>query len=142
VAIVTSFTVAHSVTLALATLGVVDPVGWMVEAAIALSIAYVGVENLVAREVRRRWLVTFAFGLVHGFGFAGILREMELERAGLVASLVSFNVGVELGQVAIVALLWPVLQRVQRTPHRDRVVRFASAIIVAFGAFWFVERVA
>lgn len=142
VAIVTSFTVAHSITLALAALGVVDPVAWMVEAAIALSIAYVGVENLVAREVRHRWLLTFAFGLVHGLGFAGILREMELERRGLVASLLSFNLGVEIGQVAIVALLWPLLGRLDRTRHRDRVVRLVSAIIAGFGVFWFVERIA
>lgn len=142
VAIVTSFTVAHSISLALAALGIVDPVGWMVEAAIALSIVYVGVENLVAREVRHRWVLTFAFGLVHGLGFAGILREMELERRGLAASLVSFNLGVELGQVAIVALLWPALRMLDRTRHRERVVRFVSAVIVAFGAFWFVERIA
>jgi hypothetical protein len=142
VAIVTSFTVAHSITLALATLGAVDPVGWMVEAAIALSIAYVGIENLVAREVRHRWLLTFAFGLVHGFGFAGILREMELDKGGLVASLVAFNLGVELGQVAIVALLWPALRALQRAAWRERVVRAASAVIVGFGLYWFVERIA
>jgi hypothetical protein len=142
VAIVTSFTAAHSITLALATLRVVEPVGWAVEAAIALSIAYVGLENLVATEVRHRWLITFAFGLVHGLGFAGVLREMDLERRGLAASLIGFNLGVEVGQVAIVALLWPLLRLLHRTPHRDRVVRLASAVIVACGVFWFVERIA
>ena len=141
VAIVTSFTLAHSVTLALATLGLVEPSGRVVEAVIALSIAYVGVENILARRVRHRWLLTFAFGLVHGFGFAGILREMNLERSGLVLSLLSFNLGVELGQVAIVALLWPLLKALHRSARRPQVVRYASAAIALCGLAWFVERV-
>lgn len=141
VLVVTSFTVAHSITLALAALGLVEPAGKVIEAGIAVSIAYVGAENLVAREVRRRWILTFLFGLVHGFGFAGILREMELERAGLVASLLAFNLGVEVGQVAIVALLWPVLRVAQRSRHRDAVVKGVSAVIVLLGLYWFFERV-
>lgn len=138
--IVTSFTVAHSITLALATLGLLDPPGRAVEAAIALSIVYVGVENLVVKEVRHRWMITFLFGLVHGLGFAGVLRAMALPRASLAVSLVAFNVGVEVGQLVIVALLWPLLRRLQKTRHQERVVRFASVVIVAFGLFWLVQR--
>ena len=141
VAIVTAFTVAHSLTLILATLGVFEPVGWVVEAAIALSIAYVGIENRVVEDVKHRWRITFAFGLIHGFGFAGILREMELERGGLIVSLFSFNFGVELGQVTIVALVWPLLRLLQAHPRRRLITRLASSVIVAFGLFWFVERV-
>lgn len=142
VAIVTSFTAAHSLTLALATLGLVEPPSRVVEAVIALSIAWVGIENVVAREVRHRWVLTFAFGLVHGFGFAGVLREMDLGRGGLVLGLLTFNLGVELGQVAIVALLWPALKALHRTQRRPQVVRWASAAIALCGLAWFVERVA
>jgi hydrogenase/urease accessory protein HupE len=140
VAIVTSFTVAHSLTLALATLGVVRPPAGLVEPAIALSIAYVGVENLLVAEVRHRWRITFAFGLVHGLGFASVLREMDLPRGALAASLFTFNLGVEVGQVAIVALMWPLLRRLERTPRRRLVIRLASAVIAAFGLFWFQQR--
>lgn len=142
VAIVTSFTVAHSVTLALATLGLVAPPPRLVEAVIALSIVYVGVENILARRVRRRWLLTFGFGLVHGFGFAGILREMDLARSGVLLGLVTFNLGVEVGQVAIVGVLWPALRAVQQSRHRVAVVRYASAAIAACGLVWLVERLA
>ena len=141
VAIVTAFTVAHSLTLALAVLGLFNPVPWLVEALIALSIAYVGIENLVVREVRHRWVIAFAFGLVHGFGFAGLLHDMDLERGGLLLSLFTFNLGVEIGQVAIVALAWPLLNLVRNSAHRLLIVRVVSAIIVIFGLYWFVERV-
>lgn len=141
VLIVTSFTVAHSLTLALATLGWLHPSGRLIEAAIALSIAYVGLENLLVREVRHRWRLTFAFGLVHGFGFASVLQEMELPRSGLAVSLLTFNLGVELGQVAIVAALWPLLRLLQRSPHRVLVTRLASSLIVAMGLYWLQQRV-
>jgi hydrogenase/urease accessory protein HupE len=141
VAVVTSFTLAHSLTLALATLGLVQPVSWVVEAAIALSIAYVGLENLLVSEVRHRWRITFAFGLVHGFGFASVLREMQLPRSSLMISLFTFNLGVEIGQVVIVALMWPLLRRLERSPQRRLVTRLVSALIVAFGLYWLVERI-
>lgn len=141
VAIVTSFTLAHSLTLALAAFGVVQPQSRAIEAAIALSVAYVGAENLLVKQVRGRWKITFAFGLVHGFGFANVLREMELPRAGLALSLFTFNLGVEVGQVVIVALFWPLLLALDRTPYRRLVMRLASTVIVAFGLFWLVERV-
>lgn len=140
VAIVTSFTLAHSLTLALATLGLVRPAAWLVEPAIALSIAYVGAENLLVREVRRRWRISFGFGLVHGFGFASVLQQMELPRRGLALSLLTFNLGVEIGQVAIVALIWPALRRLERTRYRPLLTRLASGAIVAAGLFWFGQR--
>lgn len=141
VAIVTSFTVAHSLTLALATFGVVEPAARTIEAAIALSIAYIGFENLVVKDVRHRWKIAFLFGLVHGLGFATVLREMHLPRGGLVVSLLTFNLGVEIGQVVIVAAMVPVLRLLHRTAHGQLVTRLASVAILAVGLFWFHRRV-
>ncbi len=140
VIIVTSFTVAHSITLALATLGLIHPVGWIVESAIALSILYVGLENLLVKEVKHRWRLTFTFGLIHGFGFAGLLGEMDLERAGLLLSLFSFNLGVETGQIVIVALAWPLLNSMAKTKYRKPIVNIVSGVISVFGLVWFVQR--
>jgi hypothetical protein len=113
-AIVTSFTVAHSITLIVAALEWVALPPRIVESGIALTIVVVSVENILRRQARHRWLLTFAFGLVHGFGFAHVLREIGLPRGGLILSLLSFNVGVELGQVAVVALLYPVIHILSR----------------------------
>ncbi len=140
VIIVTSFTVAHSITLAMATLGLVHPVGWIVESAIALSILYVGVENILVKEVKYRWRLTFAFGLIHGFGFAGLLQGMDLENAGLILSLFSFNLGVEVGQIAIVVLAWPMLNSIARTKYKRTIVNGVSGVISIFGLIWFIQR--
>jgi len=140
--IVTAFTVAHSVTLILATLGVVSLPPRVVEPAIALSIAYVGAENFFLKSTDRRWIIAFAFGLIHGFGFAGILREMGLPKEGLVRSLLSFNVGVEAGQLAVVAVVLPIILLVRRQAWQRRVVHAASLVIVGLGLYWFVERLA
>ncbi|MDO8678565.1 MAG: HupE/UreJ family protein [Acidobacteriota bacterium] len=140
VAIVSSFTVAHSLTLAAATLGFISPPPRLVEAVIALSIAYVGIENLLAREVRGRWKLAFAFGLVHGFGFANVLREMELPRQALASSLFTFNLGVEIGQLGVVVLLWPLLRWVQGSSYAAPVTRWTSAVITVCGLGWFVQR--
>lgn len=141
VTIVTAFTVAHSVTLAVATLGFVSPPARIVEAVIALSIAYVGVENLFVTAPRRRWQLAFGFGLIHGFGFASILRDMDLPRESLAASLVTFNLGVEMGQLAVVLVAWPLLMRLQRTAHDALIRRGLSAAVTAFGLYWFAERI-
>ena len=138
--IVTAFTLAHSLTLALATLDLVSLPSRPVEAAIALSIAWVALENLVFDRQDGRWRITFAFGLVHGFGFASILREMHLPREGLLASLLAFNLGVEAGQVAVVVLAYPLITAIQRAPGRRAIIGTASAAILVVALFWFVQR--
>jgi hydrogenase/urease accessory protein HupE len=138
--IVTSFTLAHTVTLVLATLGYVRLDVRLVESVIALSIAWVAIENLAVQEHRRRWLLSFGFGLMHGFGFSNVLREMAIPRNVLAWSLASFNVGVELGQVTIVALLWPALVWSRRQTWSGWAVRVASVGIGLMGVYWFVER--
>jgi len=153
VGIVTAFTVAHSLTLALATLGWVVPPPRLIEPLIALSIVAVGVENLLslraplsAERVRaaisHRWRLTFGFGLVHGFGFAGALRALDLPRALLAPSLVTFNLGVELGQLVIVALAWPLLHWLRGVrPMWPVGTRWASAAVAGLGVYWLLERV-
>ncbi len=139
--IITAFTLAHSVTLALAVLEVVTLPDRLVEAVIALSIAAVAAENLVLRPVvARRWLVSFAFGLVHGFGFSSVLREIGLPAQGLLLSLFGFNAGVELGQALVVAVALPILALVRHTRWEVRVIRSASLAILLVGAVLFVER--
>ena len=194
--VVTGFTVAHSITLGLATLGYVQPDAGAVEALIGLSIALVAIENVwllagrnravpwliggalaclavaavrghgripgitlcglalfsvcyfgllerVARPAPLRWSIAFIFGLVHGFGFAAVLLEADLSAGRLAQALFGFNVGVELGQLAAVVLIWPllyVLARHRRERWRAAVVEFGSAAVCGLGLFWFVTR--
>jgi hypothetical protein len=195
--IVTGFTAAHSVTLALGVLGVVQPSSAAVESLIGLSIAIVALENFmetvrrgtrhrflaglaaclalalaaslagrfavpavtlagvglftfsyagllerVRRPERLRWLIAFVFGLVHGFGFAGALTEAALPADRLAQALFGFNFGVELGQLAIVALVWPLLQLALRRsePARAGLVQLGSAPVLAAGVYWFASR--
>jgi hypothetical protein len=144
VRIVTAFTIGHSVTLSLAALNVVSPPASLIEPAIALSIVFVGADNLVRGDGRdlRGW-VALVFGLVHGFGFANVLREFGLPREALGWSLFSFNVGVEIGQLAIVLIVAGMLEAVRRQSAtlRQRVVFAGSIIVIAAGTYWFVERV-
>lgn len=141
--IVTGFTVAHSITLSAAALGWLVLPPRVVEPAIAASIVLVGVENFWRPPPGRRAVLTFFLGLIHGFGFAGLLAELGLPRRGLVTALVSFNAGVELGQAAVVAVLLPVLLRLRRAPWFDRkAVPALSAGVAAMGAWWLVERLA
>ncbi len=138
--VVTAFTVAHSITLLSAGLGLVRLSSRVAEPAIALSIAYVAVENLVIAQPRRRWLLTFCFGLVHGFGFASVLRDIGLPTSGLVLSLLSFNLGVELGQLTVVVLMAPLLWLLMR--RRPLLIRRGgSAVLLALSSLWFFERV-
>jgi HupE / UreJ protein len=142
VKIVTAFTVAHSITLSLATLGLVDVPSRIVEPLIAASIVWVAIENLVAPEgVGRRWLVAAVFGLVHGLGFASALSELDLSREALVRALVGFNVGVELGQLAFIAVVLPPLAWASRPGHMPRLPQILSVIVALAGAVWLVERV-
>ena len=139
--IITAFTLAHSVTLALAVLDVVAVPDRLVEAVIALSIAVVAAENLVLTPVvSRRWLVSFCFGLVHGFGFSSALRELGLPSHGLLLSLFGFNVGVELGQALVVAVALPALVLVRRTRWERPMIRSVSLAILLVGVVLFVER--
>jgi hydrogenase/urease accessory protein HupE len=141
--VVTAFTAAHSVTLALAALGVWAPSSRIVEPAIALSIAYVGVENWFVRDASRRWLITFPFGLIHGFGFAGAIREISLPSDQVPAALAAFNIGVEAGQVAVLLVVLPVLLWLRKNRwFADRGLKAVSAAIAVAGVFWFVTRLA
>ena len=143
--IVTCFTLAHSVTLALAALDVLALPPRVVEPLIAASIVFVGVENLVRRdEPKWRWVLTLAFGLVHGFGFAGVLKEAGLGSAGssLLVPLFSFNLGVELGQVGVAAIVLPVLWKLRDVPAFERYGRYVvSALVALAGAYWLAARV-
>ncbi len=142
VKIITAFSVAHTLTLALAALGVIALPSRLVESAIAVSIVYVAAENLWrGGEAPHRWRITFAFGLVHGFGFASVLRALGLPAEGLVRSLLAFNLGVELGQLVMAALCWPILLWVSRRPWAGRVRLVVSAILLAFGTAWLIDRV-
>ena len=143
--IVSAFTVGHSVTLSLATLSVLQPPAHVVEPAIALSIVYVGADNLLVGEQgrdTRPWVALF-FGLVHGFGFASVLREVGLPDRAIGLSLFSFNLGVEIGQAAIVVIVASVLAAVRhRSPATFRRIAIAgSVVVIAAGAYWFIERV-
>ena len=140
--IVTAFTVAHSVTLSLAVLNVVALPSRWVESGIALSIAYVAAENLWRKEhaIRSRWLVTFNFGLIHGLGFATILKEITLSRTNLALSLVSFNFGVELGQIAVVTAAFLSLGVLATLTWESTMRRWVSAAAAAIGILWFIQR--
>jgi hydrogenase/urease accessory protein HupE len=140
VAIVTAFTVAHSLTLSLAVLDVVQLPSRLVESVIALSIAWVALENIFIDQSRGRWRITFAFGLVHGFGFASILRDLHLPAQGLAVSLLAFNLGVEAGQLVVVLVAYPLAAAIQRSPQRRRLIGVASAGILVLALWWFVER--
>jgi hydrogenase/urease accessory protein HupE len=142
--VVTAFTVAHSVTLTLAALNIFVPPPGIIEPAIALSIVYVGVDNLLVRGGRdMRAAIAFAFGFIHGFGFANVLREMDLPPRALGWSLFSFNFGVEIGQLMVVLAVGSLLAFIRsRSPSAGRQVAVAgSVVVIAAGAFWFVERV-
>jgi HupE / UreJ protein len=143
--IVTSFTVAHSVALIAAAYGFVPDALWftpLVEALIAATIVYMALENIVGGSMQVRWVVAFAFGIVHGFGFSFLLRE-QLQFAGdhLVTSLVAFNLGVEIGQLAVLLVLVPVLDRLFRhvVPERLGII-LLSAFVAHTGWHWMIER--
>jgi HupE / UreJ protein len=147
VGVVTAFTVAHSITLISAAYGLVPAGAWfppLVETLIAASIIYMAVENVIAVNLRRRWLVTAVFGLVHGFGFSFALGE-ELQFAGghLVVSLLAFNVGIEVGQILVVAVALPLLAWLARRPLASRYTSLAVSICVGLIAgYWLVQRAA
>jgi hypothetical protein len=141
---VTAFTVAHSVTLGLTMYGVIALSPRVVEPLIALSIAYVAIENIVTPKLTPwRPVVVFGFGLVHGMGFAGALGELHLPRNDIIPALISFNVGIELAQLAVIAVAYFALAFWigGKWWYRARVVVPISAVIAAIGLFWTVQRV-
>lgn len=140
--IVTAFTVAHSITLSLAALGVVALPSRLVESVIALSVVLAALNNLWPLVLDRRWAVAFGFGLVHGFGFASVLADLGLPRDALLVSLVGFNLGVEAGQLAVVGLFLPGAFLARRGwPYRRLMFAGGSAAIALVAAAWMVERI-
>lgn len=142
--VVTCFTLAHSITLAVATLDLVAVPRTVVEPLVALTIVYVGLENVWKHgDPHKRWLLTFAFGLIHGFGFASVLRELGVgARGGVAMPLFSFNLGVELGQIVVAALALPIIWQLRKNEKFLRYGVPAGSVVVALlGAFWFVQRV-
>jgi len=152
VKVVTAFTIAHSITLSLAALDIVRIPSSIIEPTIAASIVYVAAENFLSRDIDKRWRDTFGFGLIHGFGFASALQEFGLPRSALIPALASFNLGVEIGQIAIVSLVVPALLGMDRllansngraalpTTRSAPAVYAISAVIIGFGSYWFLAR--
>lgn len=145
IAVITSFTVAHSITLLASAYNIGPDALWfppLIETLIAISILYMALENIVGSRVERRWIMAFGFGLVHGFGFSFALRQtMQFAGSHLLASLLSFNVGVELGQLLVLALLIPVLQLLFRFVVAERMgTIILSALVAHTGWHWMIER--
>ncbi|MEQ1647099.1 MAG: HupE/UreJ family protein [Hyphomicrobiaceae bacterium] len=141
---VTTFTVAHSFTLALGLYGIVEVSPRIVEPLIALSIVYVAIENILTDRLQPwRPFVVFAFGLLHGLGFAGILQEVGLNSDSYVTALIGFNVGVEFGQLTVIAVAWLLTSRLfgSKTWYRSRISVPASLIIAAVGLYWTIDRI-
>ena len=139
----TAFTVAHSLTLGLAVTGVVNVPARIVEPLIAASIVYVGLENLLRQQPPPRWKLTFGFGLIHGFGFAGALRELGIGSSGLAVALPlgSFNLGVEAGQIAVALVTLPLLWALRAQPALStRLTSGCSVLVVLAGGYWLIER--
>ena len=145
VAVVTSFTAAHTLTLVGAAFGIAPNVLWfppLVETLVAISIVYMALENIISPQLKRRWLITFGFGLAHGFAFSFVLRD-SLQFAGshLLTSLVAFNVGIELAQVLVLVLFVPALELLFRFVVAERLGTIVvSAVIVHTGWHWMAER--
>lgn len=140
--VITAFTAAHSITLSLAALEVLKLPPRLVESAIAASVVLAAANNLLPLVRERVWTVAFGFGLIHGFGFANVLRDLGLARGQLAVPLVSFNVGVEIGQLAIVAAFLPIAFAVRKTRfYRGPVFRAGSALILLIATIWMAERI-
>ena len=141
VKIVTAFTIAHSITLAMVILaGIKFQVSW-IESLIALSVILVALNNIYPILIPNRWIMGFVFGLVHGFGFASVLSELDMNTHNLLVSLLGFNIGVEIGQLIIVMAFLPIAYRLRNSAfYQAGVLKIGSIIIACMGFFWFVER--
>ncbi len=140
----TAFTVAHSITLGLAMYGLITPPSYLIEPIIALSIFFVAIENIITDKLKpSRILIVFGFGLIHGMGFAGALSEVGLPHNQFFTSLITFNVGVELGQIAVILLAWLVVGKwfSSKPWYRQRIVIPASIIIAVISLYWTIERI-
>ncbi|MBK8815486.1 MAG: HupE/UreJ family protein [Methylococcaceae bacterium] len=144
--IITFFTIAHSITLALAGMAIVDFPSSIIEPLIAATIVYVGLENIFRKDhvtTKQRCVLTFFFGLIHGFGFAGVLREMGISsiETGILVPLFSFNLGVELGQIAVASIVLPIIWQLHKQEKIDRyLVPIGSVLTCLAGGYWLLER--
>lgn len=138
--IVTLFTVAHSVTLSLAALEVINLPGALVESIIALSIALAALHNIYPRFLGKEWMIVFGFGLFHGFGFASVLGDLNLGSDKLVTTLLGFNIGVEIGQVVVICIAFPILYLMRKWAYYVRFMTIGSWLLIAISMVWFVER--
>ena len=139
--VVTSFTVAHSITLTLAGLGVISLPGRLVEAIIAASIIAAALHNLFPRVKVKEWVIAFVFGLFHGFGFASVMGDIGMVGEFMALSVLGFNIGVELGQLAIIVVVFPILYLIRKTRwYIPVVVRIGSMLLIAIASVWVVER--
>jgi hydrogenase/urease accessory protein HupE len=140
-ALITSFTIAHCLTLTLTVIGWIDISPKIVEPAIALSICYVAIENIIRKKVSHRWIMTFVFGLIHGMGFADVLKEMDIPKNELAVDLISFNLGIETVQLGIVVVLLPLLFYFHRWKKARQAIQIGSFIGFIIGAIWLVDRI-
>ena len=139
--VVTAFTLAHSITLTLAAMQVISLPSRLVESTIALSVVVAALNNLKGTIEKRRWVMAFVFGLIHGFGFASVLADLGLPQDALVLALVGFNVGVEVGQMAIVVAFVPIAFWLRTTRfYREGVLTFGSILVALVAGWWFIQR--
>jgi hydrogenase/urease accessory protein HupE len=138
--IITAFTVAHSITLLLAAMQIITLSSRLVELAIAFSICFVAIENLFKKKVNYRWIVTFVFGLIHGFGFASVLQELIVGKSNLIVSVVSFNAGVEIGQLMIFLVMLPILYLLKNKIEFRKLTVGVSLAVFILGFTWLIER--
>jgi hypothetical protein len=139
----TAFTVAHSITLGLAMYGLITPPTYIVEPVIALSIMFVAVENIISDQLKpSRVLIVFAFGLIHGMGFASVLTDLGLPSNRFLTALLTFNLGVELGQLAVILTAWLLIGKWfhKKAWYRKRIVIPVSAVIAVIALYWTIER--
>ena len=137
--VITAFTIAHCLTLTLTVLDIINVPSSIVEPAIALSICYVAIENIFKKDVRKRWMITFVFGLIHGMGFADLLKGMNLAKNDLALNIFSFNLGIEVAQLGF-AILLPILFFIHKWKYSVRVVNLCSAIAFVLGGLWLTEQ--
>ena len=140
VKVITFFTIAHTITLSLASLNIINLPSRLVESIIALSIGLAAYHNIKPIFKGRDWIIAFGFGLFHGFGFASVLSDLGLTGEFLSLSLLGFNVGVEIGQVAIIAMIFPVLYLIRKLKLYPKLLVFVSVFLILISLYWFVER--